>query len=66
VSGERPRITVWWCDKCGYWRQEQSSGVHQTSNPAEWRGPMVVHELRPVIFEQVPASSGGTDDRSGG
>lgn len=27
-AGEQPRITVWWCDECGYWREQRSTGVH--------------------------------------
>ena len=54
-TGEGPRITVWWCDLCGYWRQEQSTGVHAAVNPANPRGSYLSHPLVPVVFEMVSA-----------
>ncbi len=49
------RVTVWFCDECGYWRKDESTGVHQTTNPANPNGAMVRHPLRAVEF--VPADS---------
>lgn len=46
--GEERRITAWVCDECGYWRQEKSTGVHQTTH-----GLMAVHQLREAVFVQV-------------
>jgi len=51
--GEQPRITVWWCDECSYWRQDKSTGIHMAQNPDDWRGRHVEHALRPVVFEMV-------------
>ena len=50
------RLTVWWCDECGYARLERSTGVQQTCSARDPQGRMVVHELRPVTFvaEQDP------------
>lgn len=49
----RNRITVWFCDQCGYWRKEKATGKHQTNDQENWRGPMVVHELREATFAEV-------------
>lgn len=42
----KTRIKVWYCETCGYWRQEESTGIHMvastTGNPF---GPMVSHTL---------------------
>lgn len=47
---EQPRITVWWCDECGYWREQRSTGVHV--HYGQNRGG-VEHPLRPATFELV-------------
>lgn len=49
------RISVWVCDECGYWRQEKTTGRHQTTNPADPTGRMVVHLLRSAEFVDVAA-----------
>lgn len=51
--GATLRITAWVCDECGYWRQEERTGVHQTSNPDDWRGKLVTHPLRRAVFMEV-------------
>jgi hypothetical protein len=59
MSERYERITVWLCDECGYWRKDQATGVHQTSNPDNPRGRMVVHELRAVEFTRSSSVSAG-------
>lgn len=49
------RIEVWVCDECDYWRQDKSTGVHQTSNPKDPRGAMVTHPLRKAVFVEAAA-----------
>lgn len=63
---ERPRINVWWCDKCGYWRQERSTGVHTAPNPADPNGALLTHPLRPVAFEMVAAAAAARGDSEEG
>jgi hypothetical protein len=61
VSVGRREITVWVCDECDYWRQEQSTGVHQTYIPAdratqkETGSRDVIHALRKARFVEVTA-----------
>ncbi len=50
------RITVWACPKCGYWRQDKSTGVHQTVNPEDMRGRMLIHELQETTYELAQPS----------
>lgn len=47
------RITVWVCDECGYWRQEKTTGVHQTTDPKNPNGSLVKHDLREAEFVEV-------------
>jgi hypothetical protein len=49
INDER-RITVWACDECDYWRQEKSTGVHQTTNLDDPHGRMARHPLREATF----------------
>jgi hypothetical protein len=51
-----PEITVWVCDACGYWRQDKSTGVHQTNNPEDWSGKPILHELRKALYVPAPMS----------
>jgi hypothetical protein len=46
-------ITVWVCDQCPYWRDQKTTGRHQTPNPDDPRGKMAVHELREAKFVEV-------------
>jgi hypothetical protein len=48
------RIRVWVCDECDYWRKDRSTGVHQTTNPANPNGRMVIHELHEAEFAVLP------------
>jgi len=50
VSGTILEVTLWVCPVCAYWRGEKSTGRHQTANPKNPRGHMVVHDLVPVRF----------------
>jgi len=50
TDGSDPRVKVWYCDECGYWRKEQATGRHQTTNPYDPNGHMVSHQLREVEF----------------
>lgn len=56
MTGERPRLFVWFCDECGYWRKDESTGVHTANNPADPGGPMLRHALRRAWFEEVASS----------
>lgn len=50
-DGKLPHeITVWACPVCGYWREDKSSGVHQTANPDDPTGRMVRHDLDAVTY----------------
>ena len=46
-------ITIYVCRECGYWRQEERTGVHQTVNPKDPNGKMVRHALRPLLYQRV-------------
>lgn len=52
-------ITVWACPTCGYWRDQQTTGRHQTDNPDDPRGRMVVHELERTVYV-LPAALSAT------
>ncbi len=53
TGNEHLRITVWWCNECGYWRKEQTTGIHAAVNPRDRNGRFLSHPLRPVTFEMV-------------
>jgi hypothetical protein len=46
-------ITVWVCDECDYWRQDKSTGIHQTPNPEDPNGRMARHPLREATFTEA-------------
>ncbi len=46
-------ITAWVCDMCGYWRKEESTRRHQTTNPSDPNGRMAVHILREATFTET-------------
>lgn len=50
IARDAERITVWFCEICGYWRKEKATGRHQTDNPQDPRGKLVVHDLIAVEF----------------
>lgn len=50
MSDKILEVTLWVCPECAYWRAEKSTGRHQTVNPDDPYGKLVVHELVPVRF----------------
>lgn len=46
------QITVWACPICGYWRSEESTGVHQAF-PKDGRGRGERHVLEPTTYVRV-------------
>jgi hypothetical protein len=43
-------IVVWVCHECGYFRLDKTTGVHQTTNPDDPYGRLVIHKLVPETF----------------
>ena len=52
---QRVRIVVWFCEECGYWRPDETTGVHMVPNPADFNGKLICHELHAVEFATAPS-----------
>lgn len=47
------QITVWACPACGYWRQNEATGVHAAPDPQNPSGPFVTHELVETTYSRL-------------
>lgn len=60
------QITVWVCPRCGYWRDQKSTGVHQAfigdGLPEVHRLQKATYYLAAIEPKRTPASRGSSKD----